>query len=118
MGSNSQMSNRKRVPRIKGRLVREIPARGRRDRVLREVLSDTDGDKLCVAPFMFSFFGSEGPGAWWALPSDVYWLARPLLDVLALDDAVLASAVSSTLERGLEPATKPEGTSPRRRVDR
>ncbi len=75
-----------------------------------KVLSDTDGDKLCCARSAFSFLDQKARESGGPLPSDVYWLARPLLDVLALDDTVLASAVRCVLERGLEPATKPEGT--------
>ena len=75
-----------------------------------KVLSDTDGDKLCCARSAFSFLDQKARESGGPLPSDVYWLARPLLEVLALDDAVLASAVRCVLERGLEPATKPEGT--------
>ena len=47
--------------------------------------------------------------SWRGLPSDVHWLARPLMKVLALDEAVPPPRCVY-LERGLEPATKPEGT--------
>ena len=47
---------------------------------------------LCCARSAFSFLDQKARESGGPLPSDVYWLARPLLDVLAVDDAVIASA--------------------------
>ena len=58
----------------------------------------------------FLVFGSEGPGAWWAFAFRCLLVRKTIDGRACLGRCCLASAVRCTLERGLEPATKPEGT--------